>query len=120
MKDAMKKVGDKITLRYKGKVTDQLEVKKIAKLPEPEQYEDSVMGKISFNPTIILLEQAKEPHRVIWFPYWTSVGGRKERYGQFAPMFAEDTLLCLLKEAIRQGIFTEDFLKGLLSTVKQP
>jgi len=35
------------------------------------------------------------------------------KWGQGSPMLEESVLLNLMKEAIKQGLFTKDFLKGL-------
>jgi len=110
------KVGDKVTPRYKGRIITEYEVKGIAKLTQPAVYEDDTMGgKVSFNPTIILLESTADGHRELWFPYWIATPGTKgkERYGQFAPMYGEDCFLPLLRDAIRQGFFSKDFLNEL-------
>lgn len=112
----MKKVGDKVSPRYRGAVVTDYEVEKVAKLSQPAVYKDDVMGgEVRFNPTIILLRSTKDGHRELWFPYWIATPRTKgkEKYGQFAPMYGEDCFLPLLKEAIRQGFFSQDFLEEL-------
>lgn len=112
----MKKVGDKVRPRYKGKVITEFEVKKIAKLPKPEVYYNRVIGgQVSFNPTIILLEASDDGHKEIWLPYWitTPATKGKERYGQFAPKYLEHIFLRLMKTAIKEGLFTKGFLRQL-------
>ena len=42
----------------------------------------------------------------------------KWKYGQFAPMIGENALLQLLREAIRQDFFGEQFLSGLAESIK--
>ena len=53
-----------------------------------------------------------------WFPYWITIGG-KQKYGQFAPMMGESSFLELLKNAISQGFFSEDFLKSLGQAISE-
>lgn len=124
----MKKVGDKVTLKDREiGVFAEYEVKKVAKLPQPGRYE-SLRGEEAFNPTIILLEATTDDYppdkkggKLLWFPYWITIPRNKgkEKYGQFAPMYGEDCFLPLLKEAIRQGFFTQSFLEELRSELEQ-
>ena len=77
-------------------------------------------GIVEFMPTIVQIEWEVPPSsdkNEYWFPYWTKIKG-KEKYGQFAPMIGKDGLLLLLKEAIRQDFFEQDFLKELAETIR--
>jgi len=73
------------------------------------------MGEALFNPTLVKIEWEKPPSEEkheFWFPYWISIKGR-EKYGQFAPMMGESSLLELLVNAMNQGFFSEYFLREL-------
>ncbi|MGA2670711.1 MAG: hypothetical protein ABSF21_04775 [Dehalococcoidia bacterium] len=111
----MKKVGDKVTKRYKGEVEDQYLVKGGARSPKPVKIWEPVIGERSFYPTIILLKRARDGHRELWFPYRMESSGIKgeERWGQFGPQYGENIFLLLLKEAIVEGLFSRNFLEGL-------
>lgn len=113
------KVGDTVTPKYKGEIIAEYKVIGIAKLGEPRHYITTTVGEEVFNPTIVLLEATTDAypelgkgHKEVWFPYWITRQD-KERYGQFAPMLTEKVFLELLKEAIKQGFFSKDFLKDL-------
>lgn len=71
-------------------------------------------------PTIVQIEWETPPSpdkHEFWFPYWIKIEG-KEKYGQFAPMVGKKGLLQLLREAIRQDFFDNQFLLGLAESIK--
>lgn len=104
-------VGDERKAKYWGR----FKIRKIARLPEPVRCFSPEIGEASFNPTLTKIEwqvAPSEDKNEFWFPYWISIKGR-ERYGQFAPMIGEHSLLILLEDAIRQGFFSDCFLDEL-------
>ena len=71
-------------------------------------------------PTIVQINWEISPSpdkHEYWFPYWITIKG-KEKYGQFAPMIGKESLLELLKEAIKQDFFDEEFLVQLIESIK--
>ena len=107
----MIKEGQRKKARYWGNYT----VKKVAQLKKPiECYSDEI-GEVLFNPTLVKIDWENSPSEdkhEFWFPYWISTKGR-EKYGQFAPMMGEGSLLELLTTAIDRDFFSEHFLKEL-------
>ena len=97
---------------YKG--THEWQVKSIARLPKPIEYPDPVQGKVSYDPRILMLGSEKLS-KVLWFTYWIATGKTegKMKWGQGSPMLEESVLLSLMKEAIKQGFFTNDSLREL-------
>lgn len=111
----MIQVGQRKQTKYWGKRT----VTKVARLKKPVECYNPEQGIVLFEPTIVQIEWEKPPcgdKNAFWFPYWMTIGG-KEKYGQFAPMIGEKALLELLKDAIRQDFFSEDFLRSLYQVV---
>jgi hypothetical protein len=107
---AVIKVGQHKRAKYWGGYT----VEKVAMLSKPVQVHSQEVDKALFNPTLVKIEWDQEDfHHEFWFPYWITLNDAKEKYGQFAPMMGEGTLLELLREAIRQDFFTKDFLDQL-------
>jgi len=107
----MIQVGQEKEAKYWGKFT----VKKVARLAKPTVCHSQEIGEALFNPTLVKIEWEKAPSEEghdFWFPYWISTKG-KEKYGQFAPMMGETSLLELLCEAIRQDYFSDGFLADL-------
>jgi len=106
------KVGSTVHPWYKG--VHEWQVEAIAELPQPIEYDDPVQGKVSYDPKMVPLKSPKHGN-VLWFTYWISTNKTqgKMKWGQGSPMLEEDVLLNLMKEAIEQGFFTNDFLKGL-------
>lgn len=102
---------------YKG--CHEWEVKGIAGLEKPIKYEDPEQGDVSYDPKIMLLESEKIGN-VLWFTYWISTNKTKgkSKWGQGPPMLEEDVLLELMKDAIRKGLFTGDFLEKLDSELE--
>jgi hypothetical protein len=102
---------------YKG--VHEWRVKKIAKLARLVEYRDPEQGDVRYNPKIMLLENQTKC-RVLWFPYWmaTSKSGDKMKWGQRPPILEESVLLELMKDAIKKGIFSPDFLKALANELK--
>lgn len=109
--------GQEKTAKYWGK----FRVKKVARLTEPVICYSHEIGEALFNPTLVKIEWESAPsndRHEFWFPYWISMKG-KERYGQYAPMIGEPSLLELLKDAIRQDFFSETFLDDLQESIAQ-
>lgn len=107
----MIKEGAEKMAKYWGKFT----VKKVARLKKPVKCYSQEIGEALFNPTLVKIEWERVPsndRHEFWFPYWISIEG-KERYGQYAPMLGETSLLELLGEAIRKGFFSDSFLNEL-------
>jgi hypothetical protein len=107
----MIKEGQRKKARYWGNYT----VKKVVQLAEPVRCLSSEVGEALFNPTLVKIEWEQSPSddkHEFWFPYWISIKGR-EKYGQFAPMMGERSLLELLTNAVGQGLFSKQFLGEL-------
>ena len=104
--------GQKKKANYWGKFV----VKKVAKLRQPIECHSDVKGMVLFSPTLVKIDWEKAPSsdkHDLWFPYWITTDGR-EKYGQFAPMMGERSLLELLESAIDQDFFSKSFLKRLI------
>ncbi len=113
----MIQVGQHKRAKYWGSFT----VEKVAKLPKPVKVHSEEVERALFNPTLVKIKWDTEDfHHEFWFPYWISINDSKEKYGQFAPMMGEETLLELLKEAIRQDFFTKGFLNRLHEATASP
>ena len=113
----MIKEGAEKQARYWGKY----KVRNIAKLNKPVKCYSDEIGEALFMPTLVKIEWEKSPSEdknEFWFPYWISIKG-KERYGQFAPMLGETSLLELMSNAIQQGFFSHDFLHQLGDVIKE-
>ena len=67
-----------------------------------------------------MLLESEKIGNVLWFTYWISTNKTKgkSRWGQGPPMLEEDVLLGLMKDAIRKGLFTGDFLEKLDSELE--
>lgn len=105
----------------RAKYWGNFRVKKIARLIKPVKCYSDEIGEALFNPTIVKILWDKVPSddkHEFWFPYWISIKG-KERYGQYAPMIGEPSLLELLKDAIRQDFFSDTFLGDLHESIAQ-
>jgi len=108
--------GQRKEARYWGKYT----IKKVAKLRSPVLCYSKEAGEVEFMPAIVQIEWDVSPSsdkNEFWFPYWVKIRG-KEKYGQFAPMIGKNGLPLLLKDAIRQDFFEQDFLKELAETIR--
>jgi hypothetical protein len=106
--------------RKKAKFWGEFKVKKVAKLESPIPCFSKEKGNVGFMPTLVQIEWESPPsadNNEFWFPYWVTIGG-KEKYGQFAPMIGKNGLLQLLKEAIRQDFFDEQFLMELSKAIE--
>lgn len=112
-------VGAKVHPRYKG--IANWEINAIAELPEPIKYNDSKLGRVSYCPRIVLLESLDNKLKALWFAYWiaTSQTEGKMKWGQRPGMYEENVLLELLRNAVRQGFFTKDFLTELAHELDQ-
>lgn len=103
--------GDEKKAKYWGK----FRVRKVARLKKPVKCYSNEIGEALFTPTLVKIEWESAPSddkHEFWFPYWISVRG-KERYGQYAPMMGERSLLELLGNAIKQEFFSNEFLREL-------
>ena len=113
----MIKEGHERRIKYWGRYR----VKKVIKLEQSVICQSEEIGEAEFMPTIVKLEWEKPPSsdkNEFWFPYWLKVHG-KWKYGQFAPMIGENALLQLLKEAIRQDCFSQNFMVGLADSLRE-
>ncbi|MFC1909299.1 hypothetical protein ACFLXD_05560 [Chloroflexota bacterium] len=109
----------KVGQRSKAKYWGNYSVKKVARPMKPVECHNSEQGVVFFEPTIVQLEWEKPPSEdkhEFWFPYWMTIEG-KEKFGQYAPMIGEKTLLELFQDAIGQGFFSEKFLNGLRKAI---
>lgn len=99
-----KRIGDRITARDSrtGKVLWQPEIRKIAKLRNPGNFE----------PTIMLVEHTNG-EKELYFPYWKKTKKGTQGFANRPPMFKESIFLELLSDAVNQGFFTKNFLKKL-------
>ena len=99
---------------YKG--TYAWAIKKVAELEEPiESGNHPSEGIIRCDPKIALL-QNKQGDSVLWFTFWvaTSKTAGQMRWGEKGlPLMEENAFLELVKGTIKQGFFSEDFLKQL-------
>jgi len=79
-----KRIGDKITARDSktGKVLWQVEIRKIAKLHSPGDFE----------PTIMLVEH-KSGEKELYFPYWKKTKKGTQGFANRPPMFKESIFL---------------------------
>jgi len=113
----MAKVGSKVHPWYKG--THEWEIKDIARLNQPVKYRDSQQGDVSYDPRIIKLQNATNC-QALWFTYWLATDKTKGllKWGQGSPMLEEFTFLELMKQAIRSGFFSQDFLKSLANELR--
>jgi hypothetical protein len=112
----MIKVGQEKKAKYWGNFT----VRKVARLNEPVVCHSKEKGKALFNPTLVQIAWETPPSddmHEFWFPYWITIGGGKEKYGQFAPMIGENALMELLGEAIKQDFFSKGFLTSLRKAI---
>ena len=96
---------------HRAKYWGRFHINKVAELPEPVVFDTPQWGKSSFRPTIAEI-QWENGNKELWFPYYIGPVG-KERFGQYAAMMAEKEFLALLREAIRQQFFSEEFLSDL-------
>ena len=103
----------------RAKYWGEFKVKKVAQLTKPVICCSEEIGEALFNPTLVQIEWERSPSEdkhEFWFPYWITTRG-KEKYGQYAPMMGENSLLELLQEAIRKDFFNENFLHQLQKTI---
>lgn len=105
-------VGSRVHPWYKG--CHEWEIKGIAELKKPIEYDDPVQGEVSYDPKIMLLEN-EEVGKVLWFPYWMATSKTKGRmkWGQRPPLLEESAFRELMKDAIKKGLFSKDFLRKL-------
>jgi len=107
----MIKEGQQKRAKYWGKFI----VKKVAQLKHPVPSHSNEVDETLFSPTLVQIEWENGGHE-FWFPHWITIKG-KERYGQYAPMMSESSLLELLQEGIRRGFFGDNFLHQLQGTI---
>jgi hypothetical protein len=106
-------VGSEVHPKYKG--IDNWQIKGIAELSRPIKYNDSELGRVSYRPSIVLLESADNKVQALWFAYriGTSKSGGEILWRQGPAMYEEDALLELFKDAIGKNLFTISFLSKL-------
>jgi hypothetical protein len=112
----MIKVGKKTKVKYWG----EFEVEKVITLKQPVICKSDEVGEAEFMPTLVKIKWNKNPSpdkNDLWFPYWIKIKG-KEKYGQFAPMIGKNALLELLKGAINQDFFDQEFLQRLDTVIQ--
>lgn len=111
------KIGSKVHPWYKG--THEWEVKNIAELYKPIEYNDPEQGEVNYDPKVMLLESERAGN-VLWFTYWISTNKTKgkSKWGQGPPMLEEDVILELMKDGIRKGFFSKKFLQELCSEIE--
>jgi len=105
----------------RAKYWGNFRVQKIARLEKPVVCYSDEIGEALFEPTLVKIQWDKVPSddkHEFWLPYWISIKG-KERYGQFAPMLGEASLLELLCGAIKQGFFSDNFLRQLDEVIRE-
>lgn len=107
------KVGAKVHPRYKG--IDDWEIKAVAELSRPIKYRDSELGRVSYHPSIVLLESLDNGVQALWFAYriGTSKNGGRMRWAHDPGVYEEDALLELFKDAMSKNLFTVSFLSKL-------
>jgi len=108
----MIKEGEQRKTRYWG----EYEVTKVVQLEEPELAYSAVVGEARRKYTFVQIRWKADGQYKLWFPYWVTIKG-KERYGQYAPMMSEASLLELLDKAIRKEFFSQNFLNQLRKTI---
>ena len=112
----MIKEGQEKRAKYWGEFT----VTKVAQLKVPVSASSAEIGEVLLKPTLVQIHWKGDPEDEygFWFPYWITTKG-KDRYGQYAPMMDEGSLLELLQEAIRKDFFSENFLDQLQKTITE-
>jgi len=110
-------VGDIVHPRYQG--IQRWKVKKVAKLAKLIKYRDAVLGEVCYAPKILLLE-SMSIGEVLWFTYWVSTSRTKGevKWGQRPPILEESVLLELVKDAIKQDMFSREFLGELKEEIQ--
>jgi len=110
-------VGDIVHPRYQG--IQSWKVKKVAKLAKLIKYRDALLGDVCYAPKILLLE-SMSMGEILWFTYWVSTSRTKDevKWGQRPPILEESVLLELMKDAIRQDMFSSKFLKELKEEIQ--
>ncbi len=109
-------IGSSVHPWYKG--NHEWKVKGIAQLEQPVTYSDEQQGDVTYDPKIMLLEAPPGCH-VLWFNYWISTNKTdgKMKWGGGPPILEEYVLLELMKKAIKNKLFSEDFLKALAKEI---
>jgi hypothetical protein len=111
------KIGSTVHPWYNG--THEWNVKAIAELKQPIEYNDPEQGHVSYDPKIMLLEN-ENVGKILWFPYWmaTSKTGGRIKYGQRPSMLEESVFLELLGDSIKRGFISKKGLKKLADDIK--
>jgi len=109
--------GSKVHPWYKA--THAWQVVDVVRLKQSIRYRDGKQGNVSYDPRIMLLENETKC-KVLWFTYWlaTDKSKGKLKWGQGSPMLEENALLELMRQAIKSGFFSQDFLKGLANELR--
>ncbi len=110
-------VGSTVHPWYKG--NHEWKVKDVAQLETPIRYRDELQGDVAYNPKIMKLE-APAGCTALWFNYWISTDktANKMKWGGGPPIIEEYVLLELIKKAIKNGLFSQDFLTALAREIK--
>jgi len=111
-------VGSKVHPRYKG--ISEWEIKGIAKPAQLLKWSDKYFGgEVSQSPRLLELGSPKI-NKAFWFAYWMATPRTKSklRWGGAPPVLEENTLLKLMKSAVKQGFFTRNFLNELKSEIE--
>jgi hypothetical protein len=111
-------IGSTVHPWYKG--NHEWKIKSVAQLDRPIEYHDEQQGNVKYDPKIMLLE-GKGGCPVLWFNYWlaTDNTGGKMKWGGGPPIMEEYVLLELMKKAISNKLFSEDFLKTLSEEIEK-
>jgi hypothetical protein len=110
-------IGSTVHPWYKG--NHAWKVKGIAQLERSVKYPDEQQGDVGYDPKIMLLE-SNTGCTALWFNYWISTDktGQKMKWGGGPPVLEEYVLLELMKKAIKNGLFSQDFLTALAKEIK--
>jgi hypothetical protein len=113
----IKEAGDMVHPWYKG--NHEWKVKCISHLDQPVEYHDEQQGDVKYDPRIFQLE-APTGCSVLWFNYWISTKktNGKMKWGGKPPVLEEFVLLELMKNAIKSGLFSKDFLSALVREIE--
>ncbi|MDD5704142.1 MAG: hypothetical protein PHU23_19080, partial [Dehalococcoidales bacterium] len=81
-------------------------------------YQDPEQGLVIYAPKILKLNN-NNSEKVFWFTYWISTDKTKGRlkWGQGPPVLEEDVLEELLKQGIKQNLFSSHFLERLRAEI---
>lgn len=109
-------IGSTVHPWYKG--NHEWKVKGIAQLERPVKYHDEQQGNVSYDPKIMLLETVGGC-TALWFNYWISTKKTepKMKWGGGPPIIEEYVLLELIRNAIKNKLFSQEFLTALAKEI---